>query len=172
MVWVDYLILAIVGVSALISLFRGFIKEACSLTTWIVAFWVSMRFASPVAALFEPYISAPSARLGLGYVLLFLLVLILGAIATHFLTELVRKTYFAGTDRMVGVIFGIGRGLIIVTVLVMAAQIFTPVQQDPWWQASAFLHHFEAMADWVRGLLPEDWSQSVIERAVTPQGGE
>ena len=172
MVWVDYLILAIVGVSALISLFRGFIKEACSLTTWVVAFWVSMRFASPVATLFEPYLSAPSARLGLSYVLLFLLVLIIGAVATHLLTDLVRKTYFAGTDRMVGVIFGIGRGLIIVTVLVMAAQIFTPVQQDPWWQASAFLHHFEALADWIRGLLPEDWSQTVIERAVTPQSGE
>ena len=172
MVWVDYLILAIVGVSALISLFRGFIKEACSLTTWVVAFWVAMRFASTVDTLFEPYLSAPSARLGLSYVLLFLLVLIIGAVATHLLTDLVRKTYFAGTDRMVGVIFGIGRGLIIVTVLVMAAQIFTPVQQDPWWQASAFLHHFEALADWVRGLLPEDWSQTVIERAVTPQSGE
>lgn len=170
MVWVDYLILAIVAVSALISLFRGFIKEACSLITWVVAFWVSMRFAPIVAGLFEGYISAPSARLGLGYVLLFLLVLIAGAIATHFLTELVRRTYFAGTDRMIGVLFGVARGLVIVTVLVMAAQIFTPVQQDPWWQESAFLHHFESLADWVRSLLPAEWSQT-LETSPPNAGG-
>ncbi|MBR9812987.1 CvpA family protein [bacterium] len=161
MVWVDYFILAIIAISAVISLFRGFVKELLSLVTWVLAFWVAIKFAPWLESAFAGYISAPSARLGLAYVVLFLLVLIVGAIATHFMTELVKRTHFSGTDRMVGVLFGIGRGLVLLTVLVMLAQVFTPVEQDPWWSQSTFIPHFERMAEFARSFLPEDWQQEL-----------
>lgn len=172
MVWVDYFILAVVAISAVISLFRGFVKELLSLLSWVFAFWVAIKFAPWMQSVFEPYISAPSARLGLAYVVLFLLVLIVGAVATHFMTELVKRTHFSGTDRMVGVLFGMARGLVLVTVLVMLAQVFTPVEQDPWWAESTFIPHFEQLAEFARGFLPEDWQRELDSQTAPGIGAD
>ena len=73
---------------------------------------------------------------------------------------MVEKTGLSGTDRMLGIIFGIGRGAVIVSVLVLLAGL-TPVPQDPWWSQSTFIPHFESLALKIQELLPPDIAQQL-----------
>lgn len=58
MVWIDYAIIGIVGFSALISLVRGFLKEAMSLVTWFVAFFIASHFYPDLAIYFTSFSDA------------------------------------------------------------------------------------------------------------------
>ena len=158
LIWVDYTILAIIGLSALISVVRGFLREALSLFGWVLAFWLSVTFTDDVAALFEGQVSVPSVRHSLAVAAIFVTVLLATGIVIYVVGLIVDKTGLSGTDRMLGVVFGIGRGAVIVAILVLLAG-FTPLPQDPWWKQSTFLPHFEQLATQIRALLPPEISQ-------------
>lgn len=155
MAWVDIGILAIIGISALISVVRGFLREVLSLATWAVAFWVAFTFFDRVAVFFETTISLPSARLMLAFSLLFIATLILGGLSGYLLGKLVDSTGLTGTDRLLGVLFGAARGVAIIAILVLLAGL-TPFPGDPWWRESALIPRLQPVAYWLRGFLPAD----------------
>lgn len=155
MIWVDYVILVIIALSALISLFRGFVKEAFSLLVWIAAFWLSWMFFRDLAGYLIQWISLPSARLGISFALIMITVLIVGGIINFLLSQLVEHTGLTGTDRMLGIFFGIGRGVIIVAILILLAGL-TAMPQDPWWNDSKLIVYFQELSLWLKGFLPED----------------
>ncbi|MCG8099298.1 MAG: CvpA family protein, partial [Candidatus Thiodiazotropha taylori] len=84
MLWIDILIIAIIALSAIISLIRGFVQEALSLATWIAAFTIAWLFFRPLALELSPWIDVPSIRLGVAFGLILIGILILGAIINHF----------------------------------------------------------------------------------------
>ncbi|MDA0823026.1 MAG: CvpA family protein [Proteobacteria bacterium] len=151
--WADILILVIIGISALISLFRGFVREALSLLGLAIAVWISVTFYSSAAELLTDYLSVPTARRVLGFIGLFTVSLIAAGIINHLIGRLVDKAGLTGTDRMLGVIFGALRGIVIVGLFVGLAGM-TQVPQDPWWKESIFMPHFQALAEIVVDLLP------------------
>ncbi|MFW5426395.1 MAG: CvpA family protein [Methylophagaceae bacterium] len=155
MVWVDFLIIGIILISALISIVRGFVKEVFSLASWALAFWVALLFYPHMATLLIDYVATPSIRSFVAFASLFVVTLILGALVNHLISQLVKKTGLSGTDRMLGIIFGLIRGVAIVTLLILAAGA-TPMPQDDWWQNSLLLEHFEKLAVWVQTFLPSD----------------
>ena len=150
--YVDWAIIAIIAISALISLSRGFVKEALSLVTWIIAGAVAWMFGGGLAQYLEPYIQTPSARVIAGCAILFVATLIVGAMVNYLIGELVRVTGLSGTDRFLGMVFGAARGGLLV---VVAAGLLSlgPVQQDPWWQQSQLLPKFLLVADWSKNLI-------------------
>jgi membrane protein required for colicin V production len=155
MLWIDIVIIAIVAISAIISLIRGFVQEAISLATWITAFALAWFFFRPLALELEPWIDVPSIRLGVAYGAILLLVLVLGAMVNQVMKKLVDSTGLSGTDRMIGIFFGVARGAVVVTILVLLAGL-TPFPQDPWWNESVLIPHFQEMAVWLKGYLPSD----------------
>ena len=155
MIWVDYAILAIVFVSALISVFRGFLKEAISLLGWVFAFWVAITFSGLVGELLKPWITAPTMRQAVAFFVLIVAVLVITAVVMFFVRMLVDKTEITGTDRALGIIFGIARGGVIVGILVLLAGL-TALPKDPWWRESLLLPHFQVLAVEIRSLLPAD----------------
>lgn len=155
MIWVDYVIIGIIVLSATISIVRGFIKEVLSLASWALSFWVALSFSPHLATLLTDYIATPSIRLFTAFFTLFLITLILGALVNHVISTVVEKTGLSGTDRALGVIFGLLRGGAIVVLLVLLAGA-TPMPNDSWWQNSLLLEHFEKLALWARELLPAD----------------
>jgi len=155
MIWVDIAILIIIAISAVISLVRGFVRESLSLLGWIAAVAAGLYFSSPVSVWFEPYIETPSLRAISAFVALFLVTLIAVAIVNFFVVKLVKITGLSGTDRMVGVIFGVVRGCVVVAVLVMLAGL-TALPQDDWWHESLLLGYFEQLALMGREYLPAD----------------
>ncbi|NOR41152.1 MAG: CvpA family protein [Gammaproteobacteria bacterium] len=160
MAWIDVVILALIALSAILSLFRGFVAEALALASWLVAFWVAMMFYEELGQWLSQWIAVPSAQKVTGFALLFICVLLLGAVVNYLAGKLVAKTGLTGTDKMLGVIFGVARGAVIVAILVLLAGL-TPVPQDPWWQESQFLGYFEQLAMWMRDFLPAEISVNI-----------
>ena len=153
MIWIDYAILGLIGISATIGLFRGFVREAFSLATWAVAFWVGLSFSNAFSEYLQSVIDLPSVRIAVAFVILFLLTLILGSLLGYLLAQLVTKTGLTGSDRFAGLLFGIGRGIVVVAVLVLLAGL-TPLPSDPWWQDSTLIEPFQSLALWLRDQLP------------------
>ncbi len=160
MIWVDFFILGVILLSGLLSLWRGFVKEALSLLTWIAAPMIAILFYEDFAPWFERWVSVPSARLALAFGILLVLVLILGGLVNYLVGQLVSKTGLTGTDRALGIVFGIARGVMVVGVLVLLAGL-TQVPQDPWWKESIFLKHFVDLALWMRSFLPTDIAANI-----------
>ena len=150
--WVDALILGILVISSLISLSRGFIKEALSLVTWIVAGVVAWMFGGSLAHHFEPYLDTPSVRVIAACAILFIVTLLVGALVNFLLAQLVRATGLTGTDRLLGMVFGAARGLLLVVIIVGLLSL-APVQNDSWWQQSTLIPHFLLIADWSKNLI-------------------
>ena len=155
MIWVDFVILGIIALSAVIGLFRGFVKESFSLIVWVAAFWLSWTFFRDLSQYLIQWISLPSARLGISFALIMISVLIVGGIINFLLAQLVEHTGLSGTDRMLGVVFGIGRGAIIVAIIILLAGL-TAMPQDPWWNNSMLISHFQEISVWLKQFLPED----------------
>ncbi len=158
--WVDYSILAIIGLSVLISVWRGFTKEALSLAGWIVAAWVALTFADKLQMMLEPHIQVPSLRLMVAFAILFIATLFLAGLINYLAVQVIKKTGLSGTDRMVGIFFGVARGCVVVAVLVLVGGM-TPMPQDPWWKASQLMHYFQDMAIWLRQFLPADIAKNI-----------
>lgn len=155
MIWVDYVILGIIGLSALIGFARGLVREVVSLAIWIGAVLVAWVFYQPLAERLTPWISTPSVRLGAAFLILVFVVLILGAILGHLLSMLVDKTGLSGTDRLLGVVFGGVRGAVLVAMLVFLAGL-TPLPDDAWWKESALVGRFQVLAEQILGELPPE----------------
>ncbi|MFJ3521267.1 CvpA family protein [Pseudomonas sp. NPDC090203] len=149
---VDWAIIAIVVISALISLKRGFVKEALSLLTWIIAGAVAWMFGGSLAQYLVNYIETPSARVIAGCTILFVATLLVGAMVNFLIGELIRVTGLSGTDRFLGMVFGAARGGLLVVVAVGLLSL-GPVQQDQWWQQSRLLPQFVMVADWSKNLI-------------------
>jgi membrane protein required for colicin V production len=152
---VDYVILGTLGLSGLISLMRGFVREALSLIVWACAFGLAWTYFRDISAHLTPWIQTPSLRLAAGFLLVLLACLLLGGLVTWLIGQLVDKTGLSGTDRLLGALFGVARGMLLVCILVLLAGL-TPLPQDPWWQESRLIVHFQRLAVWLLSLLPPD----------------
>ncbi|MFK5894775.1 MAG: CvpA family protein [Pseudomonadota bacterium] len=162
LIWVDYLIIIIVFISMIISLLRGFVKEALSLAGWIIAVFIGFIYMSQLALLLEPKLSSlpPSILNLLAFSILLILSLIIAGLLNNLIAKLVEKTGLTGTDRAIGMLFGIARGMVLVGVLVLLAG-FTMVPQDLWWKQSVFLVHFQQLAVMLSGFLPSDLAMKI-----------
>ena len=182
MIWVDYVLLGVIAISALISIVRGFFREAMALIGWVAAVWVVVTFTEPVSALFADQLSVPSMRLAVAAATLFVATLVTSGLIVFLIGKLVDKTGLSGTDRALGVVFGAARGVVIVALLVLLAGL-TQLPGDSWWRQSVLIPHFEVVAQRLRGLLPENLSAhmsfsqatrspvSVLPSAVAPVTG-
>lgn len=163
--WTDYVIIFIIAISVLLGLWRGLISEVLALAIWIVAFWVAWTFGPSVAAHFDHLIDLPSARIIVGYGLCFLGVLLLGALLRFAVSRLVESTGLSGTDRLLGMIFGFARGVLLVALLVFFVG-FTAFTRDPWWQNSILLPQFQRVAAWLEQRVPPSVSAHLHPQAV------
>lgn len=159
MLWVDYLIIGIVLVSAVIGLFRGFFREVISLIAWILAFFVALYFTEPASHFLEGSIATPSLRKAVTGAGLFVLVLLLGGLVNFAVGRLVSVSGLAGTDRAIGGVFGVLRGVALVVILMLLAAL-TPMPKDPWWRESMLIPHIEPYAIMVKNLLPAEYSKN------------
>ena len=158
--WADYLIIVLIALSMLIGLWRGLLREVISLTTWIAAFAIALLFAEDGAAHLTPYLDVPSLRIAVAFGGLFLATLLLGGLVGILASYLVHYTGLTGTDRVLGMAFGLARGAAVIAVLVLAAGL-TPLPKDPWWQQALLLRHFQESAVWLRDFLPPELAQNI-----------
>ena len=147
MVWIDYAILAVVGISTLISLVRGFVKEAVSLVIWISAFFIASQFYVNLSSLLTS-IPDQTLRNAAAIAILFITTLILGALVNYLIGQLVSKTGLSGTDRVLGLVFGALRGVLISSAVLFFMDAFTPASSTLWWTSSQLIPEFTLIVEW------------------------
>ena len=139
MATIDWVIVGVVGLSTLISIRRGFVKEALSLVTWVSAVVIARLFAAQLTVVLEPYIETDPLRLGASYLALFIATLMLGGMVNYLVGEFVRMTGLSALDRLLGTIFGFARGGVIILVIVALIHYVLPVEKSAWYQQSQFI---------------------------------
>ena len=113
----DWFILIVLTASGLISLARGFTKEFLSLFLWIVAFVAAVSLESLATPSINEYVGNEEISKILSYIVVFMICIILGGMVIKFISKLIKWSGASGFDRFLGVLFGLGRGLIVLFVI-------------------------------------------------------
>lgn len=158
--WVDYLILAIIVLSIILSVWRGFTREALSLVGWVLAFWVALTFSDNLSAVLARHIDSPTARLFIAFALLFIGTLLLAALINYLVWQIIDKSGLSGTDRILGIFFGLARGILVVAVLVLLGGM-TPMPKEESWQHAQLMHYFESLARWMAHFMPPEVAKNI-----------
>lgn len=145
----DYLFVVILMVSATIGVLRGFVREAISLLSWLIGLWIAWHYAY----LLDPYLGGmlgtPGLREWVARLLLLVGMLLLGAavgaLAGYFLR---RASGLAVTDRIIGIVFGVARAVIIIGIFVMVGRGLDLDGED-WWKRSRLMPYADFAANWL-----------------------
>lgn len=150
----DIAIAIAVVISVLIGFIRGFVKEAISIATLLIAIWSALNFGAQVGAISNEWLSSAELQTWFGRILVFALVLVAGGLIGWGVSKLVRLSILSGTDRVLGMLFGFGRGVILVAVFVIGGQTMN-FDNDSWWRRSQIIPLAEYVADWIRIMAPQ-----------------
>lgn len=156
----DYAVLAIVGLSILLSVIRGLVREVLALVAWVVAFVVANLFGASLASLMPAAISSEELRLLAGFVSVFFAVLLLMSLAAMGLSKLVQRAGLGVEDRMLGALFGLLRGLLVVLVFTLLAGL-TSLPKAPVWREAVLSGPIGAIAAKVRQWLPAELARRI-----------
>ena len=159
----DYFIIATLGISAIISLSRGFFKEVISLGSWLIAVWAAFTYAETLAPKIVTLIPIENLAIGESVIiqtivsgaLIFFGILMLGALVNYIFSVAVQKTGLSGSDRFLGVLFGAARGALIVAIVTMIISKSSLVQKEQWWQASQLKPQALRAASIVQAITPD-----------------
>ena len=153
---IDFSIVGVLLVSCVISLLRGFVKEVVSLASWVLAFAISTSYAEKGQQVFVGTIHNPTVRFGLSLVLIFILVLLIGAIINKLLGLVITKTGLGPFDKIIGLFFGFSRGVLLVCTVIFFAMM-SNIENSMVWKRSELLPNFISVIDWLDvdpGALP------------------
>ena len=162
----DWLIAVIFLLSIIVGVMRGFIREALSIASWILAFWLANTFCTQVGDYIGQNlvdIPTPAFRVSIGFAVIFIGTLFLFSIISYVVSKLMVKGAIKGTDRILGIFFGVIRAVAIVVVVLLIARGMG-MESNEWWKNSNYLSYFEPIANYVEQLLP-DQLQSKVDAA-------
>ena len=162
MTWFDYAVFGIVGLSVLLAILRGVVREIAALAGWAAALILSGLFAQQLAH-WLPAALSPMLRAVIAYLVIFLGVLLLSGLAGLLLAKLFRAAGLGFTDRAVGALFGLVRGVLIVFVTVMLAGL-TSLPRETFWREAALSGPIETAVLAARPALPKDLAQRIRYR--------
>jgi len=162
MTWFDYAVIAIVGLSVLLAVMRGIVREIAALAGWAAALVLSSLFAQGLAQ-WLPASLSPMLRVVIAYLVIFLGVLLLSGLAGLLLAKLFRVAGLGFTDRAVGALFGLVRGVLIVFVSVMVAGL-TSLPKEAFWREAALSGPVETAVLAAKPVLPRDLAQRIRYR--------
>ncbi len=150
----DVLILVVLLGSTLIGLLRGFVREAVSLAFWIVAIWAAWHFGRVVEPHLGGLLADPNVAPWVGRLVILVLVLLVGWIAGMVLSYLTSSVGLGPLDRVIGLLFGIVRGMVLVGLMIIGAELLH-LNHEEWWNRSKLVPYGETAGDWLRAMVGE-----------------
>lgn len=164
--WLDLFIIGLLGLSALVGLVRGLVREVLSLVSWGLAIWVGITFSGTLEGYLESSIPSPTARIAAAFGILFILTLLITGMIGFLLTRMLESTGLSGIDRFAGLLFGLARGVLIIAVLVFLARS-TPLPKEAWWRDSQLMPMFQSIALWLESQLPPGFVPRLDSKSVS-----
>lgn len=153
--WVDILIIIIVSISFVLGLWRGLLREVLSLLALIAGLFIARVYAEQLAPVFEGLAGNETVRYILAFALIFIVVLIAGAILNYFMARLLNITGLKFTDRLLGAGFGFLRGALIVAFVIFFTRSF--YAETEWWQESELIPYGVELVEWSE-IFVEDFT--------------
>ena len=153
--YIDITIVAIILITALIGFMRGFIWMSVFLATWAGAIILAIKYKDELATQLPVKLNNEVAQTGLAALLIFLGVLIIGAILNYLLNKAIKAVGLGMFDRILGTVLGIGLGGLAVTLLIMLLGVTELPDQDAW-KNSKFIPKVQEGAAWVKSVIPEN----------------
>jgi len=157
---VDIAVLAIIGISIALGVLRGLVREVLALVAWVAAFLLSNFLAPEAARLLPQGMGSEEVRLLVSYVVVFIIVLVALSVLAVLASKLVKVVGLGVSDRAVGGVFGLVRGVLVVMILVLLAGLTSLPRQSAWREA-ALRGALEAAAGYVKAWLPADLSKRI-----------
>jgi membrane protein required for colicin V production len=154
MITVDYIILAIIIVSAVMGLVRGLLREAIAVITWFLAIILAWAFGAQLEPHLGGVLVGSPLRIWAARAIIFVGILLLGGAVSVIVSHYVRVSMFAGMDKFLGLVFGIIRGIVIVGAFTIAVQALR-MDEDDSWKRSKLLPYAAGVADALRGMVGE-----------------
>jgi membrane protein required for colicin V production len=150
----DVLILLVLLGSTLIGALRGFVREAVSVVFWILAIWLAWQMGPAIEPHLGGLLADPSVAPWIGRLVILVLVLLVGWLAAMLLSYLTRSVGLGPLDRVIGLFFGIVRGMVLVGLLVIGGELLH-LNQEEWWGRSKLVPYGETIGDWLRAMVGE-----------------
>jgi len=165
MTWVDFVALAVLVVSGILSFWRGFVREVLGIAAWIGALIAAFSLRAAVRPFFEGFVDTPWLADGLAVGSVFLVVLIALTLIVHAIASRVEDSALGGVDRSLGAVFGIARGAFLLVLTYIIAGLFLP-QTERWPEAvlqARGLPLVVSGARTVTAMLPADYRPRLAE---------
>ncbi|WP_306603692.1 CvpA family protein [Azonexus sp.] len=156
----DYIALTIIVLSLAFGLWRGMVSEIIALIAWGLGIFAAFQFGSEVGAMLPGGINDPTLRALVGCVLVFLGVLIVMAIIRILIVKAVKALGLSVSDRLLGMFFGLARGLLITLVLVALGGM-TAAPTQPWWRGATLAPPLETAVLVMKPMLPHDLAKRI-----------
>ncbi|NCT56600.1 MAG: CvpA family protein [Legionella sp.] len=156
--WIDYAIIALIGLSVFTGLMRGFVKELIALGIWIVAIYLGFTYSPVLSVALKPYIPDASLRGILSFVAILLGTLICGGLLNMLLSMILNRSGLKGTDRLLGMGFGFARGTFIVALL-LGVMNLTSLANTTDFNHSKIYPRFKPLSVWMFSFMPNILAQ-------------
>lgn len=150
----DYLLIVAILASAIVGAWRGLLREAIAAAAWIIALFLAWHFTDLVAPHLGGLMSDSEVRPWAARVIIVVLVLLIGAGIGATLAHFVRLSMFSGMDRLLGFVFGLARGFVLLGVFVILGQLLK-LQDEQWWSHSRLIPYGASIANGLRRLVGE-----------------
>lgn len=165
MTWVDLAALAVLVASAIMSFWRGFVREVLGIAAWAGALIAGFALRASVRPFFEGWVDAAWLADGLAVGSVFLVVLIALTFLVHAIASRVEDSALGGVDRSLGAVFGLARGAFLLVLAYIIAGLFLP-QTERWPEAVLTARGLPLVVSGARsvaGLLPADYRPRIAE---------
>jgi len=158
MTWLDYAVIGVFAASLAVGAWRGLVREVVSILGWVIAFLAANLFAGPLGAVMPQAIPTPELRVAAAFMAVFAFSLVVTSLAGLLISKIVSAVGLGGVDRLLGAIFGIARGVLIVLTATLLAGLTSAPRQAFWTEsASGTLLVQAALA--FKPLLPQTFAE-------------
>jgi len=150
----DLVIVLVLVTSTIVGLLRGFVREVAALAFWIVGLWVAWVLGPRVEPYLGGYLADPAIRPWAGRAVVLVVMLFVGYIVGLLLAYLMRSAGLGAMDRMIGMLFGLLRGVVLIGVLILCGEL-VHLNHESWWHRSKLIPYGETISDWLRAMVGE-----------------
>lgn len=156
----DYVVIAVVGLSLLFGLWRGVVGEIIALLAWVLGVFAAIEFGPQLGQQLLAGVVDPAVRTLGGCVLIFIAVLVVMALIRLAVRSMVKALGLTVSDRLLGMFFGLARGVLVVMILVGLGGM-TAAPKQVWWREAALAPPLETAVMVARQWLPDDLAKRI-----------